>query len=186
MVARTQIGGKYDKSDLSLFDLKRRLTHAGVEVIYPASEGIVATVDGRGYTFDPRVTSFFDVETDYYKSIATSDFHTVNNRFLAKLGYIGASAALEMAYAMLHNQPIVTMHRPELAASVDPVCAEIIAQRQDLLHVYDMATMDAGEVAAVAAALKDERVNYNIPAHIGHMVLERVDLLFQEIKGFGV
>ncbi len=185
MLARTQIGGKYDQSDLSLFSLKRRLTDAGVEVTYPASEGIVCTIDGRGYTFDPRITSFFDVETDYYRSIAGSDFHTVNNRFLSKLGRIGASAALEMTYAMLHERPIVLMHQPELAASVDPVCADVITQHQGLLHVHDMAVMDNSEIAAVVNTLKGERVDYNMPEHIGRMVMAQVDQLFQDIKGFG-
>ena len=182
MLARTQIGGKYDKADQSLFGLKKNLQAAGVEVTYPASEGIVCTIDGRGYTFDPRTTSFFDVETDYYRSIAASDFHTVNNRFLRKMGYIGASAALEMTYAMLNGKPILLMHPPEFAPSVEPFCAEVLNQRSELLHVHNMAEMSSDAIAEIAGALKGQEVDYGINRQIGGMVLARVDQLFQEIQ----
>lgn len=104
MIARTQIGGEYDERDLSLFDLKRKFKDANIEVTYPASEGITHTLDGRGYAFDPRDTSFFDVETDYYCSIANSDFHTVNNRFLQNLGYIGGYSDEHGSYRLLKRR----------------------------------------------------------------------------------
>jgi len=182
VIARTQIGGKYDEAELSLFDLKRRLEAADVEVTHPSSDGIVCTVDGRGYTFDPSTTSFFDIETDYYRSIAESDFHTVNNRFLRNMGYIGASAALEMTYAMLHGRPILLMHQPDFAPSVEPFCAETISERADLLHVHDMASMDTAAIAEAASSIKAHGVNYNLSAKVGSWVLSRVDQLFEEIQ----
>ncbi|HEU5187479.1 MAG TPA: hypothetical protein VFT87_03170 [Candidatus Saccharimonadales bacterium] len=182
MLAETQIGGKYDKTDQSLFSLKRRLQDADVRVRYPASDGIVCTIDGRGYTFDPRTTSFFDIETDYYRSIAETDFHTVNNRFLRHMGYIGASAALEMTYAMLHRRPILLMHPPVFAPTVEPFCAEVIDERTDLLHVHDMAQMNSPEIAETVSSIKGSGVEYKLSAKMGKLVLSRVEQLFEEIQ----
>lgn len=181
MLSRTQIGGKYDKEDTSLFELKSRLQEADVEVTYPASDGIVRVIAGRGYTFDPTETSFFEVESDYYRSLAESDFHTVNNRFLRRMGYIGASAALEMGYVMMHNKPILLMHPPELAPSVDPELAEVIDQRRDLFHIHDVTTMSNDEIVEIVSSFKGKAVDYDFTQKADRIVLERVDLLFQEI-----
>lgn len=182
MIAETQIGGKYDQKDQSLFALKRRMQAAGVGVKYPTSDGIVCTIDGRGYTFDPTTTSFFEVETDYYRSIAETDFHTVNNRFLRNMGYIGASAALEMTYAMLNRKPILLMHKPAFAPSVEPFCAEVISERADLLHVHDMAAIGTEEIVEAVDSIKDNDVDYKLSAKMGSLVLSRVEQLFEEIQ----
>jgi hypothetical protein len=95
-----QIGGKYHSEDGSVFELKRVLTQLGMSVSHPLADKIKATSQGAAFAFDPRGQSFRDVELHYYESIRLSDLHTVCNRFKADLGYLGASASLEMAYAM--------------------------------------------------------------------------------------
>ena len=179
---RTQIGGKYDQADLSLFALKRTMVDAGIDVACPASEGIVCTIAGRGYTFDPRTVSFYEVETDYYHSIATSDFHTVNDRFLSVAGYIGASAALEMTYAMLHNKPILLMYPPVLAETVDPACADIIQDRIGMLHIHDLTTMRREEIASLGNSLAEQQPDYGLDKYAGEVIMAQVDRLFLEIQ----
>lgn len=182
MIARTQIGGKYDKSDASVFALKRRMQEAGLEVTHPMSDSIISTVDGRGYTFDPTKITFLEVETDYYDSIATSDFHTVNNRFGADMGYIGGSASLEMAYAMVKYKPILLMHQPRYSDSADPLCIEILTEHQDLLNIHDLSTMDTREILNIVESLKGQHVDYDLSSTMGDMVLRQVDALFDNIR----
>lgn len=183
MLARTQIGGKYDKADPSVFELKRQFARLDVGVSHPMSDEIISTVDGRGFTFNPSEISFLDVETDYYDSIQTSDFHTVNNRFLGDLGYVGGSASLEMGFAMIHNKPILLMHPPRYAASADPLCIEILTEREDLLHVHDVAGMSDREAVAVVEGIKREpSVDYGLSESARAFVMGQVDTLFEQIR----
>lgn len=183
MLANTQIGGKYDKADSSVFDLKRRFESIDVSVSHPMSDEIISTVDGRGFTFDPDKISFLDVETDYYESIRTSTFHTVNNRFRDDLGYIGGSASLEMAYAMSRRKPILLMHPPRYAATVDPMCIEILTEREDLLHIGDISTMsDAEAVDEVMTVMEKSSIDYGMSEHAQAFVMNQVDILFDQIR----
>src|SRR5437867_4456689 len=113
MLARTQIGGKYDVGDSTIFQLKKRLQSLGLEVRHPVSNKIIKTIDNRGFAFDPTQISFFEVEVDYYKSISNCDFHTVNNRFQDDKGYLGESASLEIGYAILKGKQVLLMHPPQ-------------------------------------------------------------------------
>ena len=183
MLARTQIGGKYDRSDSSVFDLKRQFAALDVHVSHPMSDEIISTVDGRGFTFDPGKISFLDVETDYYESIRTSSFHTVNNRFGDDLGYVGGSASLEIAYAMVQHKPILLMHPPRYAASANPLCIEILAAREDLLRVHDLSLMDDEEAASVVRAVAEiQSVDYGLSLEARQFVMGQVDALFDQIR----
>lgn len=182
MIAKTQIGGKYDKSDSSVFELKRTMQESGIEVTHPMSDSIISTVDGRGYTFDPTKITFLDVETDYYDSIANSDFHTVNNRFGENLGYIGGSASLEMAYAMVKRKPILLMHPPTYSTSAEPEVINLLTERQDQLYIHDLSSMQSEDIQSIVESIKDHEVDYNLSDVLGQMVLDRVDVLFENIR----
>lgn len=182
MSTNTQIGGKYDKADSSIFELKKRFMGVGIHVSHPMSDEIISTVDGRGFTFDPVKQSFLEVEEDYYKSIAASDFHTVNNRFLGNLGYVGGSASLEMAYAMVKRRPILLMHNPSYAESADPFCVSILTEREDLLRIHDLSSADDESILRTVDSLKDREVDYRISAEVGSVILGQVDDLFRNIR----
>jgi hypothetical protein len=116
---RTQIGGKFSKHNLGLFDLKRRLVLAGVEVSYPTGDSIVTTINGVDLSFDPQLSSksLYEVENEYLRSIRDSSFHTVYDVFQDTGGYVGKSAGMEIAYAMLHHVPVVMLYRPSFQIS---------------------------------------------------------------------
>lgn len=186
MLAETQIGGKYDATDSSIFALKHKLQSVGVRVTHPISDRIISTIEGRGYTFDSSQVSFLDVETDYYRSIAASDFHTINNRFHADLGYVGGSTSLEMTYAMLHRKPILLMHHLQFAASADQACVDIITEREQLLHIYNISTMALAEIQEVVINVKGREVDYDLSRALGEMIMSKVNALFDHIRNLPI
>lgn len=92
--------------------------------------------DGTPVAYDPRgPLTFFDVELDYYRSIQRCSFHCVANAEIGRIGRIGLSAALEVAYAMAHSRPIVVLHAP----FVDPAA-----------EVHDIIARNAGHVVVAS------------------------------------
>lgn len=181
MSVRTQIGGKYDASDSTLFTLKQRLKNAGVEVTHPLLDQIVTTVEGRGYAFDLTKTSFLEVEIDYYNSIETCDFHIVNNRFHDNLGYLGGSASLEIAYAMLKCKPIVLMHPPHFTKSTLPLAIDLLTKKQHLLYVYDLSIMNTEAIKRVISFLKCQKIDYGLSNAMKDSIIAQVNHLLKEI-----
>jgi len=134
----TQVGGKYDALDDSVFRLKHHLESAGIKVTHPLADRIVAVGEGANFAFDPSQQSFYEVESHYYHSIATSDFHTVCNRFVDTVGYVGESGALEICYAMLLSRPIVLLYPPSLKPSIDSDVKRIVDEQASRLLISNL------------------------------------------------
>jgi hypothetical protein len=166
----TQIGGKYHRDDTSIFRLKARLTALGISVSHPIADEIRATTSEYGLAFDSTRFSFSEVERDYYKSIRTSDFHTVCNQFGDKLGYTGQSASLEIAYAMCHNRPIVMLHRAQFRSTVDDHIRSLVLERLDSLATFDMLSASDQEIIDLLSVLTATTVDYDIYSKERHEV----------------
>lgn len=182
MIASTQIGGKYHQDDDGLFRLKKKLQSIGVAVSHPIADQIVYSDNGQGFAFDPTKTSFFEVETDYYNSIAASDLHTVNNTFLANKGYVGESAALEMAYAMSYQRPIVVMYPLRLKEGLENALKRLLLRRESLVEVRNMHEMESEAVKDVYLALRGQTVDYGLTSDEKGIIADRVKQLFAEIE----
>lgn len=156
----TQIGGKYHLEDDSVFRVKRVLTRLGVSVSHPLADEVKATNRGGAFAFDPHLKSFRDVECHYYESIRLSDFHTVCNRFKSSLGYLGASASLEMAYAMCCGRPIVVLHPVTVNANVESQVRSFILPRLHQLITHDFLQATTTQNECILSNLHAKQVNY--------------------------
>lgn len=178
MPVKTQIGGKYHRDDPTIFTLKWHLQSAQVIVTHPLADAIIASDQEHGYAFDPKVHSFYDVELDYYCSMATSNFHTVCNRFGGNLGYIGGSASLEIMYAMLHSRPIVLLYPPTLRVEADSFTKEFLRQRLALVQVINLLQLDVESLVAFVNSIRESSTNYSVDQDAAHEIRERVRKLF--------
>lgn len=106
----TQISGKYDVREPGLLQLKRHLCDAGIVVRHPSGDEFVSQIAGSNWTFDVTKRSIRDVELDLFQSIRISDLHVVHNKFIDNKGYIGYSASIETAEAILYGKPIVALY----------------------------------------------------------------------------
>src|SRR5262249_28534415 len=136
---------------------------------------------GDAFAFDSRVQSFSDVERHYYESIRLSNFHTVCNRFKADLGYLGASASLEMAYAMCHYRPIVVLHPVIINANVDGQVRSFIAQRLRHLIRHNFLQATSAENEAILASLHPKQVDYEVSEQDRYAIESRVQALLDQL-----
>lgn len=177
----TQVGGKYHLEDSSVFRVKRVLTRLGVSVSHPLADEIKATNQGTAFAFDPGKQSFGDVERHYYESIRLSDFHTVCNRFKTNVGYLGASASLEMAYAMCHGRPIVVLHPVTVNANVDSQVGSFLLPRLHHLITHDFLQATAAENRRRLSRLPPELITYGVSEQERYVIESRVEALLDQL-----
>lgn len=178
---RTQIGGKYHAEDDSVFRLKQLVAPLGVSVTHPLGDAIVASSTEHAFAFDPTKTSFSDVERDYYSSIRESPFHLVCNTFKDRTGYLGASASLEVAYAMCHDRPIVLVYPPAITDGVDDFVRDFILDRVSSLTVHDFFSSSDEENAVLIKRVALAPVIYDVSDDERHVINKRVAELLANI-----
>jgi hypothetical protein len=179
---KTQIGGKFSKHNLGLFDFKRRLARAGIEVKYPIGDTIVKTFNGVDLTFDPEKLSldFYTVETEYLKSIRYSSFHTVYNTFQECTGYIGRSAGMEVAYAMLHNVPIVMLYTPFFQEAIDPAIRLFLTRKMHLFNILRLDSLPEPEIYKKLIDVSTIEVDYELSVEEEIGVMAYVQAVLKE------
>lgn len=136
----TQLGGKFSVEDNGLFNLKKKLINSNIKVNYPKGESIVTVQNGVPLTFDPQKEkkSFYEIEIQYLKSIRDTDIHIVYNRHINDIGYIGESASMEIAYAILHNKHICLSYLPLYSNKVDPTVKLLIDKNIDKILILNI------------------------------------------------
>ena len=181
----TQIGGKYTPANTLIFPIKKNLQEAGVHVSHPLEDRFVYADDHVTLAFNPAKRSFADVERDYYNSIAVSDFHTVCNSLNGNLGYVGDSAALEVAYAIRHSRPVIFQYPPEWKIGLNPVLMQILAARRALFHVVDLMT-EAESLLAKLLEVSSSRHSYEMRADETRYIDASVERLLATLPSTGV
>jgi hypothetical protein len=171
----TQIGGKYHLADDSVFRLKKIIAQLNIRVTHPIANEIRDSTGRHSLAFDPDEHTFSDVERHYYESIRTCDFHTVCNRFKDDIGYIGGSASLELAFAMCHQRPIILLHSPNLAPTVDPLVRDFLLKRLHRANVHNFLSADASANIAAITNLSARLVDYGVAVQEQHTIQECVD-----------
>ena len=136
----TQLGGKFSIEDSGLFILKKVLVDAGINVSYPTGDSIVTVQNGIPLTFNPKTEhrSFYEIEIAYLKSIKDSDIHIIHNKHLDNFGYIGESASVELAYALVHNKPVCLMYPPTFSDKVHNSIKQVINKNVDLFLTINL------------------------------------------------
>lgn len=157
----TQIGGKYQADNTSLFVLKHKLEDAGIKVTHPLNDEFTYNEVGESLTFDPHVWTMYDVVLSYFESISTSDFHIISNEANGIKGYIGETAALEIMYAMLKRKPIILLHAPKFKDSLDTFTKQIISTRLNKMMISNLIELDETDLTEFLNNLR-EPVNYVI------------------------
>jgi len=159
---QSQVGGKYHPEDDSVFRVKRVLVEAGVAVSHPLADKIQASDDSHAYAFDPTQHSFGEIEQHYYDCIRTSDFHTVCNQFKDRVGYLGGSASLEVAYAMCHGRPIVALHPAAVNPDVESAVRSFLGGRLHLVVNHDFLQATRADNVRFLSQIEDTRVDYGV------------------------
>jgi hypothetical protein len=160
----TQIGGKFSRHNLGLFDLKQQLIRAGIKVTYPTGNGIVQTFNGIDLSFDLESSSlsFYQIEVEYLKAIRSSSFHTVYNVFQNEKGYVGRSTGMEIGYAVLHSVPIVFLYTPVFQKSISQPVIELLDSRSNSFNVVRLDCLSEEELLEKLKCISQAHKTYDL------------------------
>lgn len=183
----TQLGGKYSREDQGLFELKAALKAAGINVMFPMNDQIVAEHNGIELTFDPEKEglSFYDAEVMYLSAIRNNPVHIIHNKFKEDLGYIGQSASVEMTYAILHDRPVVLLYPPRFSDKAPAIVQDIVARNAGLLHVARIDSMEPGELKNYIFGVAERPVQYDLDVKQEIEIMRTVDELLESYKDRG-
>lgn len=181
---KTQLSGKLSKRDKGIFALRKKLIKAGIEVEFPFS-GIVGEWKGIPVTFASTAErSFYDVELAFFYAIRTNPVHVVHNKYGKRLGYIGESASMEIAYAILRNKPIVFLYKPRCSKNVPSSVKKLIKSNISRFFIKRIDLLSGKNlVAYVASAIRSFGDRYDpceVETEIG--VMEAIADLFNSYK----
>ncbi len=180
---RTQIGGKFSSEDLRLFNFKQALESAGIHVNYPAGEGIIDAPEGFALTDETeRAVPFHKIELEFLRSIKETPVHIVFNIFKDKVGYIGESASIEIAYALAHNKPLVLLREPDFSATVPDEIREIIEKARDAIHIIDLDNKDPHELTEYINELISNPIDYQLTDEDKKVCMRYIIRLIREKK----
>ncbi len=129
------------------------LIELGYEVRHPMGGVFTDATEDTFLTFDTKRFSFREIERRFYEDIATAPLHTLAN-CREHDGYIGVNAAREVAWAVVHERPLIARHaNPILSNSVDKRMGDLIrrnwsafgvsADAKDLRYHIDEVRADA-------------------------------------------
>ena len=180
----TQLGGKFSKEDLGLFDLKLRLVSAGISVAYPQGNGILATQNGVDLSFDPTKTtkSFYDIELDLFKMIKENQVHILHNKFKLDFGYVGRGASVEMAYAMSHDRPIILLYEPQMSSRVPPEIMKIVSPRLNGVNIKRLDQLCATGLKQFVESIAGMPTHYGVTVEEEYTLMQCVSSLLASYK----
>jgi hypothetical protein len=145
---KTQISGKYSPDNLELFAFKKRVQETGAVVSYPAGDSIISYPQGFAITVPKEgEVPFHDTEVDFLVEIGKSDIQITYNRCGSRDGYLGESTAVETAWAMMLQKPVVLVGPiTETSPDISPAVLEIVECHLDTatvlpLHTYDVSVL---------------------------------------------
>lgn len=126
----TQISGKYGPENLGVFALKRQLVAAGASVRHPIGDSILEYSVGFTITDPIEATRpFHEAERGFLAEIRDSSFHIVYDIFGDLDGYMGESTAIETAYALAHDKPLILLRSPRIYSDTLPTRIRNLIER---------------------------------------------------------
>lgn len=182
---KTQISGKFSNEDDGVFQLKKKLERAGITVEFPFGDMIVATYKGVPVTFKPtKKRSFYNVELAFFAAIKTNPVHVVHNKHEERCGYIGESASIETAYALLHAKPIVMLYSPVFSEKVPECVQKLLRLNEGGFFIARIDTFtDKKLLASVADAAGNVPVRYDLcDTETEISVMNAIARLFESYK----
>ncbi len=110
---RTQVSGKYSPDNPGVFDFKRQLVEAGMDVRFPAGDEIIEYSCGFAITAPHESeTPFHTTEVNFLREIRGNQLQITYDMYGENEGYVGESTGIETAYALLCNKPTVLVRPP--------------------------------------------------------------------------
>lgn len=158
MSITTQILGKTSAIKGGLFRIKERLGVLGVKVTHPLGDRIILR-GGTAYIYNPDEWSEYEVLLDACESIRDSGLHIVSNDVG---GIIGRESTLSIAYAMLHDRPVIITHKPYFRGNVDQALIAIIQRNHKQLNFQNLLKLNNADLKPYVELVATQKPLYRL------------------------
>jgi LAS superfamily LD-carboxypeptidase LdcB len=178
----TQVSGKYGSNEnpnQALFDFKQKLVDTGFVVDYPAGHGMV---DSFNTTEEEKGKSFHAIEHGFLMSVKKNPLHVVYNIWQDNDGYVGRSAAVEIAMAMREKHPVVLVRPPVLNDSIPEELRNLIQQKVSMLHINNLDNLSSEELKDYCLRISQEKTDYDLTSEERDVVTRNIMALLREQK----
>ena len=181
---KSQLSGKFSKEDSGIFALRKKLIKAGIEIEFPFNDKIVGEYKGVAMTFVPTPErTFYDVEFAFFEAIRRNPIHIVHNKDEKDCGYVGESASVEIAYAILHSKPVVFLYKPTFSSKVPLMVKKLIENNTDNLFIKRLDLLSKSKVVAyLSEAIEDFSKKYTYDTETEISVMGCIVDLFAKYK----
>ena len=181
---KTQLSGKYSPENTSLFALKRRLVDMGFDVVFPAGDTVLEYVNEFAITVPhERTTPFHNTQSAFLGEVAKNPLHIVYNIREGIEGYIGESAATEIAYALSLDKPILRLRENILFGErVPEELREIVLKNIPHITVQELDKMTPDEVLESLRDHASRETKYWLTEKEKAVVLQFVRLLNEKYE----
>lgn len=161
---RTQISGKYSPDNTGLFALKRQLAEAGVEIKFPVGDRIIEYSLGFAITVPHEAeVRFYTTEVNFFREVKANHFQVTYSIHGDNHGYIGESTAIETAYALLYNKPIILVCPPtNYSNSLAPSIREIIECYKHEMIVASIGQMPTEQLRRFLRQVAGLQIEYKL------------------------
>lgn len=161
---RTQVSGKYSPDNTGVFALKRQLAEAGLEVMFPVGDEIIEYSLGFAITAPHEAeVPFHTTEVKFFREIKANDLQITYDLHCDNEGYVGESTAIETAYALLCNKPIVMVRPPtNYSATLAPSIQEIIERYKEAMVTASIDQMPTSQLRDFLYQVAALQVDYGM------------------------
>jgi hypothetical protein len=161
---RTQISGKYSPDNTGVFALKRQLTEAGLEVKFPVGDEIIEYSLGFAITVPHEAeVPFHTTEVNFFREVKANHLQVTYDVHCDNDGYVGESTAIETAYALLYNKPVIMVRPPtNYSAFLAPSIQEIIERYKQKMVTASIDQMPIDQMRSFIHQVAALKVDYGL------------------------
>lgn len=182
---RTQISGKYSPDNTGVFALKRQLVEAGLEVKFPVGDAIIEYILGFAVTVPHEIeVPFHTTEVKFFREIKRNDLQITYDVHCENDGYVGESTAIETAYALLCNKPIIMLRPPtNYSATLAQSIQEIIERYKGVMITASVDQMPVDQLRGFLHQVAALRVDYNLTNAEQETIMREALVLTRKYQG---
>lgn len=170
---RTQISGKYSPDNPGVFEMKRQLVEAGVDVRFPVGDEIIEYSLGFAITVPHEAeVPFHGTQVKFFREIRDNHLQITYDVYGELDGYVGESTGIETAYALVCNKPIILLRPPvAYSATLPPQIRALIERYLDGMVIATIDRLPMSQLADFVHQTGGLRVDYGLTQAEKDMVM---------------
>jgi hypothetical protein len=178
----TQISSKYSPDNPGVFELRRKLMRAGINVVFPAGNSIIEYAQEFAITIpEEAIVPFHLTEAQFLSEIRKNHIQITYNIYGSREGYVGESTSIETAYALECNKPIYLMREMVFGSRVRPSISRILRKYRDAMYLEKLDQIEPMDIKE-AILQKPLAIDYGLNSREKRTIYQEIQQLSKEYE----